>query len=68
MSRLPNEGPFSRQVLTIRQVKAPAKVMMILTKPALRLDYRILATMIQSHVHLPSRANYTKTISIFGTT
>ena len=34
--------------------------MVILSKPVLRLDYRILATMIQSHKHLSSHANYTK--------
>ena len=39
--------------------------MVILSKPVLRLDYRILATMIQSHKHLSSHANYTKILTDF---
>ena len=39
--------------------------MVILSKPVLRLDYRILATMIQSHKHLSSHTNYTKILIDF---
>ena len=39
--------------------------MVILSKPVLRLDYRILTTMIQPHEHLSSHANYTKILIDF---